>query len=179
MSEKIPDSTAGPTASGTQIDCDIAQVTARLRAEHKQETRPLQRALDCLTGIVGQPGFAAALTMAMILWVLGNSLSGLIGIKPLDPPPFPWLQGTITAGAFYVALLILTTQVRKEELSGLREQLLLELMILNDQKSSKIIALLEETRRDDPTIANRDDVEARTMSTPADHHLVVEAIKET
>jgi hypothetical protein len=46
---------------------------------------------------------------------------------------------------------------------------MLELAILNDQKSSKIIELLEEFRRDNPMIADRIDSEARAMSTPSDH----------
>jgi uncharacterized membrane protein len=47
-----------------------------------------------------------------------------------------------------VAILILTTQRREEQLSSQRGQLVLELAILNDQKSSKIIELLEEFRRE-------------------------------
>jgi hypothetical protein len=62
-------------------------------------------------------------------------------------------------------------------LSGLRP-LMLELAILNDQKSSKTIELLEEFRRDNPMIADRTDNEARAMSTPSDHRAVMDTIKE-
>jgi uncharacterized membrane protein len=68
----------------------------------------------------------------------------------IDPPPFVWLQGAITTGALYVALLILTTQRREDQFSTQRGQLMLELAILNDQKSSKTIELLEESSLDDP-----------------------------
>jgi uncharacterized membrane protein len=103
--------------------------------------------------------------------------SGIIGLRPIDPPPFVWLQDAITTGAPYVATLILTTQRREEKLSSQREQLLLELAIANDQKSSKIIELLEESRRDNPTAIDRTDDEARTMSMPFDHRSVLGAIK--
>jgi uncharacterized membrane protein len=102
----------------------------------------------------------------------------MLGLWIVDPPPFVWLQGAITTGALYVAILILTTQRREEQLSSQREQLLLELAILNDQKSSKIIELLEESRRDNPMIADRIDGGARTMSTPSDHRAVMDAIKK-
>ena len=160
------------------IGPDAARATARLRAEHEQETSLLQHAVDRVTALVGLPGFVAALMIAIVLWIAANILTGLFGLRPVDPPPFVWLQGAITTGALFVATLILTTQRREEQLSSQRDQLLLELAILNDQKSSKIIELLEELRRDQPTIADRIDKEANTMSTPSDHHSVMDAIKE-
>jgi uncharacterized membrane protein len=96
----------------------------------------------------------------------------------VDPPPFVWLQGAVTTGVLYLAILILTTQRREEQLSNQRGQLMLELATLNDQKSSKIIELLEEFRRDNPMIADHIDSEARAMSTPSDHRAVMDAIKE-
>jgi uncharacterized membrane protein len=159
-------------------DHDIARATAQLRAEHEQETSGLQHAVDRLTGIVGLPGFVAALTVAIFLWICGNLAADLLGYRPFDLPPFFWLQGVVATGALYVAALILTTQRRADKLASHRDQLILELAILNDQKTSKIIELLEEVRRDNPMIANRVDDEARAMSTPADPHSVLDAIKD-
>jgi uncharacterized membrane protein len=114
----------------------------------------------------------------MALWVSGNVVGRLLGLWVVDPPPFVWLQGAVTTGALYVAILILTTQRREEELSSQRGQLMLELAILNDQKSSKIIELLEEFRRDNPMIADRVHNEAQAMSMPSDHRAVMDTIKE-
>jgi uncharacterized membrane protein len=163
---------------GPPADPEAAHTTARLRAEHKHETSLSQHAVDRLTAIVGLPGFAAALTVSIALWVSGNVVARLLGLWVVDPPPFVWLQGAVTTGALYAAILILTTQRREEQLSSQRGQLMLELAILNDQKSSKIIELLEEFRRDNPMIADRIDDEARAMSTPSDHRAVMDAIKE-
>ena len=163
--------------SDVKIDLDAARATALLRAEHKQETSSLQHRVDRLTALVGMPGFVAVLTTAIVLWISLNIRAGIIGLKPVDPPPFVWLQDAITTAALYVATLILTTQRREEKLSSQREQLLLELAIANDQKSSKIIELLEESRCDNPAVINRVDDEARTMSTPFDHRSVMGAIK--
>jgi uncharacterized membrane protein len=63
-------------------------------------------------------------------------------------------------------------------LASHHEQLTLELAILSEQKSAKIIALLEELRQDHPEIRNRVDKEAAAMSAPADPHSVLEAIKK-
>jgi uncharacterized membrane protein len=96
---------------------EAARTTAQLRAEHKRETSRSQHAVDHLTSIVGLPGFAAVLTISIILWVSANVVAKLLGIWVVDPPPFVWLQDAVTTGALYVAILILTTQRREEQLS--------------------------------------------------------------
>ena len=81
--------------------------------------------------------------------------------------------------ALYVTVLILTTQRREDQLAGYREQLTLELAILSEQKSAKIIALLEEMRRDSSSLTNRVDEEAVAMAVAADPQAVLDAIKES
>jgi uncharacterized membrane protein len=55
----------------------------------------------------------------------------------------------------------------------------LELAILSEQKTAKVIQLLEEFRRDNPMIRDRVDYEAEAMAQPADPQSVLAAIKET
>lgn len=97
----------------------------------------------------------------------------------LDAPPFNWLQGGAGVLALYITVLILTTRRRENELSELREQLNLELVITNEQKTAKVIQLLEELRRDMPQVKNRVDAEAVAMAQPANPEVMLEAIKET
>ncbi|KAB7739163.1 DUF1003 domain-containing protein [Parvibaculum sedimenti] len=157
---------------------DIALATARLRSEHEQETSGIQRAVDRLTAIVGRPSFVAILTLAILSWMVGNFLAGFLGFTEIDPSPFVWLQGALNTVGLYIAALILSTQRREDQLSSQREQLILELAILNDQKASKIIQLLEEGRRDNPSITDRVDEQALAMSTPSDPHSVLQGIKD-
>ena len=58
-------------------------------------------------------------------------------------------------------------------------QLTLELAILSEQKTAKVIELLEEVRRDNPLIQDRVDQEAEVMAQPADPKSVLNVIKET
>jgi hypothetical protein len=51
------------------------------------------------------------------------------------------------------------------------------LAILSEQKSTKIIQLLEERRRDSPHLIDRLDHEAPAMSASADPQAVLDAIK--
>ena len=58
------------------------------------------------------------------------------------------------------------------------EHLTLELAILSEQKTAKIISLLEELRVDHPDIHDRIDDEAAAMSAPTDPRSVLETIKK-
>ena len=102
-----------------------------------------------------------------------------LGYRPLDPPPFPWLSGAASLASLYLVVLILTTQSRDDRLTQRREQLNLELAILSEQKTAKVVALLEELRRDSPAVRDRVDKQADVMARPADPQSVIDAIKET
>ncbi len=152
---------------------------ARLHADHHQQATSLQRSVDRLTALMGQPRTIGVITVVVALWLLANLLAPALHLQPFDPPPFPWLATLAALAALYVTVLILSTQRREYQLTELREQLTLELAIVNEQKTAKAIQLIEEMRRDDPLLRNRVDEEADAMAIPANPDSVLEAIKET
>jgi uncharacterized membrane protein len=156
---------------------DTVRAIARLRNDHDMRATSFQRNLDRITANVGSPGFVVVLTVLVVTWVAVNCFLLALGGEPIDGPPFIWMQGAIALAALYMTVLILTTQRRENELASHHEQLTLELAILSEQKSAKIISLLEELRKDHPEIRNRVDKEAAAMAAPADPHSVLEAIK--
>ncbi len=158
---------------------ETVQAVARFHAAHEAEASPLQRLIERVTRRAGRPAFIALLTGVVASWIALNLGLMAFGRTPIDAPPFFWLQGAVTLAALYMTVLILTTQRREDKLSGLRDQLTLELSILSEQKSAKIIGLLEELRRDDPSISDRPDEDADALSTPADPHDVLAALKNT
>ena len=158
---------------------DTVQAVARFHSAHEEEAGGLQRAIERLTRRAGKPAFVAVLTVSVVSWIALNLGLMAFGRQPLDEPPFIWLQGAVALTALYMTVLILTTQRREDKLAGLRDQLTLELSILGEQKSAKIIGLLEELRRDAPNISNRADEHADALSTPADPNAVLDALKDT
>lgn len=166
---------AAPTLPA-HID-DMVGAIARLHADHQSQATRLQRLIQKLTVYVARPSFIAILTIVMAIWIASNLALLGSGHQPWDAPPFAWLQGVTGAGALYIAILILSTQRRDDELASHREQLMLELVILSEQKTAKIIELIEELRRDDPHIRNRLDDEATALSAPAEPQAVLKAIK--
>jgi uncharacterized membrane protein len=161
----------------SELTASIAQATAHIKAAHKEETSRQQKWIDRFTALIGRPAFVITLATLLLTWIAANVVATHLGRRAIDPPPFFWLQGTITMGTWLVASLILMTQRREDQLTSHRMQLVLELIISNDQKCSKVIELLEEARRDNPAVADRIDDQAAAMSEPSDALAVLKAIK--
>jgi uncharacterized membrane protein len=138
---------------------------ARLHAEHHRNATP--------------PQFIGVLTVIAASWISLNLLAGALGYRAIDSLPFSELGGAVSLVSLYIVVLILATQRREYQLAQLREQLTLELAILSEQKTAKVIQLLEESRRDNPLIRDRVDQQAEAMAQPADPKSVLDAIKET
>jgi uncharacterized membrane protein len=152
---------------------------AQLHARHHQNATPLQRVVDRTTDLLGRPRSIGVLTIIAAGWISLNLLAAALSYRPIDPPPFPGLGLAVSLVSLYIVVLILVTQRREYQLAQLREQLTLELAILSEQKTAKVIQLLEESRRDNPLIRDRVDQQAEAMAQPADPQSVLDAIKET
>lgn len=155
---------------------EAAQVISRLHAQHERRATRVERLFDRLTSSVARPSFIGRLTLFVCLWAAANSILASEHRPPFDALPYNLLQGILTVAAVGLTSLILTTQRRADELANHREQLMLELAILSEQKSAKIIDLLEELRRDSPNLPSRTDQLAQEMSTPVDPDVVLRAI---
>jgi uncharacterized membrane protein len=158
------------------IEATVAAIK-RLHSEHHEQATPSQRFAERLTATVGQTKFLGWLTIIVVGWIGFNLVIIVAGSRPFDAPPFAWLATAVSLGALYMTVLILSTQRRDDELADQKEQLFLQLAVLADQKSAKIIELLEEMRRDHPGIRDRVDDDAQSMSKPADPQAVIDAMK--
>jgi uncharacterized membrane protein len=151
---------------------------AELRADHRRRSTPLERLADRLTGLFGRPFIIVILTICVAAWIGGNLLAQHLGFRPADPPPFFWLEAVVSLASLYLVILVLASQRREDELEQRRELLGLELAILSEQKTAKVIELLEEFRRDSPHLPDRIDGEAERMATPADPQSVISDLTE-
>ena len=158
---------------------DGVRSITQLRDEHLNATPLAQRLVEMIVDAVGRARSIAILTLVVALWIGGNLVAMALGLKPADPPPFSWLQGGVSLVALYTTILILTTQRHDDEMALRREHLTLQLSLLSERKSAKIIELLEEMRRDSPHLSNRLDQQADEMARPADPASVVNAMDES
>ena len=160
------------------IEEAIRSIT-RLHAAHYEGITPLQRTLRQLASLLGNPWAVGGVTAIAVGWALVNLLAEPLGFRPFDPPPFVWLGHAVSLGSLYMVVLIYATQRHDDRLTRLREQLTLELALLGEQKTAKVIQLLEELRRDTPQVHDRVDRQAEAMAEPVDPQRVIERIKET
>jgi len=73
--------------------------------------------------------------------------------------------------------VILITQNRQGKLAERREHLELQMSMLTEQRTAKIIDLLEELRRDMPSVRNRVDLEAEALTKTVDPHEVLATLE--
>ena len=138
-----------------------------------------QRLIELLTARLGRPVALYAAALALVLWALTNAIVAGTGGRAPDPPPFHGLQGVVTVAGFILTAMVLITQQRQTRLFERRAQLDLHVNLLAEQKTAKLVALLEELRRDLPSVPNRPDAEANAMAQAADPHAVLEALEQS
>ncbi len=151
---------------------------AELHARHHRRATPVERVVDRSVRLMSRPRFVGYLTLFILFWVALNAALATRG-RAFDLFPYPLLQDAGSALGLYLTILILVRQRRDDEIGQAREQLTLELAILAEQKSAKLIGLMEELRRDNPLLPNRIDREAEALAVPADPQAVLDAITDT
>lgn len=164
-------------AESDQISQNIGAVVDFYTREDEKISGP-QRLLENVSDFIGRPVFLGLILLFVALWiVLGALLRGL-KIVDFDPPPFIWLQGIVSLGAFLVATAVLIKQNRFAKLAEQREHLDLKVTLLTEQKVAKLIDLLEELRRDLPNVKDRNDPEAAALKQSLSPDQVLAALDE-
>jgi uncharacterized membrane protein len=158
---------------------ETLQAIGRLHAEHHASATRYQRVVQYMTSLLSRPRFLLGLSLLIGAWMASNLLAAALGRAPFDPPPFEAVSCFASVAALYLVIIVLTTQSRDDLLAQRRELLMLELAILAEQKTAKAIELLEELRRDIPSVRDRVDSQADIMARPADPQSVVDAIHGT
>jgi uncharacterized membrane protein len=159
------------------IDQNIESVVALQRREWDQASTS-QRRVERISRVIGRPVFLVGLLLFVALWIVFNSLMPSWGLKPLDPPPFPWLEGSLTLVALLMTTIVLIAQNRQTKLEQQHTHLGLQVNLLTEQKVTKLIHLIEELRRDLPMVKNRDDPQAAALQESPNASVVLSAIEE-
>lgn len=185
MNAKIPPSPAASADAPQQSskpDLDpIGQNIENISAFYLREEQNLthsQRALETLSDSLGRPFYLGAIVLFVVFWILVNVLAQPLGFAAFDVPPFHWLQGIVGLGAFLAMIVVLIKQNRLAKLEERRAHLELQVNLLTEQKTTKLINLIEELRRDLPMIKDRHDPEAAAYQQPTDPESVLAALNE-
>ena len=152
------------------------ETISSLQAHEANNVTTHQQILESIALFFGRPTFLYLLLFLFSIWIGANSLDPL---KHLHLPRFRWTDDGLSAASMLISTGVLIRQIRQENLAEQRSQLMLHLNLLVEQKTAKIISLLEELRTDLPNVNNRHDAEAHMMKEVADPIAVLEALQET
>jgi uncharacterized membrane protein len=164
-------------ASRDQISQNIETILAFYTREEKKISRA-QRVLENISRFAGRPLYLVLILLFVALWILANVVARGYGMAVFDPAPFFWLQGVVGLGALLTATVVLIKQDRLAKLEERRADLDLQVNLLTEQKTTKLIELIEELRRDLPMVKNRHDPKAAALQQPTDPHQVLAALDE-
>jgi uncharacterized membrane protein len=177
MSQTSEDAACPPQVPEHINDTIIAM--SKLHAAQKRAAQPVQKKIARAIAALGRPAVLLILTAIIAGWIGVNLTLMALGRTPPDPPPFAYLDDAASLAALYLATTIVITQRHEDTMATCRDQLTLQLALLADQKSAKIIRLLEELRHNDPDQSSDPDHEAEAMAKPADPEAVMAEIKAT
>jgi uncharacterized membrane protein len=166
-----------PAKAPDPITQNIESIATFYKREHQKVTWP-QRIVEAVSNIVGRPIFLGCIVLFVSLWILANVVLRQLGMAAFDPPPFFWLEGIVGLWALLITTVVLIRQERLARLEERREHLDLQVNLLTEQKTTKLIHLLEELRRDLPMVKNRHDPESEAMQQPTDPHRVLAEMDE-
>jgi uncharacterized membrane protein len=171
-SKPPPASEAVPASISQNIEA-IADYYKR----EEQKTGRAQRLLEHIGAGIGRPMFLGVGLSFVAVWILVNLMAPRIGVPAFDPPPFSALQGIVSLSALLITTIVLIGQNRLAKLEQLRGQLELQVNILTEQKTTTLIRLLEELRRDLPMVRDRHDADAATLQVPTDAKQILTALE--
>lgn len=170
-----------PPYSSDAVPASISQNIEALGDYYKRQERHVGRAqwlLERVGDIIGRPVFLGIILVFVGLWMLLNVLAARIGMVAFDPPPFVTLEAIIALAALLITTIVLIGQNRLAKLEQRRGQMELQVNILTEQKTTTIIRLLEELRRDLPMVRDRHDSDAATLQVPTDATQILTALEK-
>lgn len=160
----------------SSVSENIDTITAFYQRHEERMSLP-QTLIEKMSVILGSPGYVAASVVFMVGWIVANLVALELGFEEVDEPPFFWLQGIIAVNAFIISTTVLIRQNRMQKLAQHHARLDLQVNLLTEEKTSKIIAMLEALRRDIPGMPSTVDQEATEMARPADAEKVLAVIE--
>ena len=163
-----------PDPIGQSIETIIA-----LHTEAEKDVSRHQRTVETITGFFGRPAFLYSILLVVALWMSFNSIPRRFSVPRFDPPPYDWLNRSITLSSLLMTAGVLVAQNRQDKLAEQRAQLNLQLNLLSEQKIAKLVALVDELRHDLPQVSDRDDPEAQAMEQSADPQVVLDTLDQT
>jgi len=173
----MPEAATARNERFAQLLQENTTVNDLLRHQAEASLTNLHRPIEQIGIVLSRPVFIITASTLFTLWIFLNLDLKIFAHHAWDEPPFFWLQGLIGALSLLITATVLVSQARQAQLAEQRSQLSLQFALLGEQRSAKIVQLLEELRRDLPNVQNRVDEEAEAMQQPTRPEAILEALE--
>jgi uncharacterized membrane protein len=157
---------------------EAIDAVADLEREATESMSGHQRWIENVTNRLGTPMTVYVIGAFVVVWVAANLVMMQSGLKPFDPPPFAWLEGIVSLAALIIAVLILTTANRVAQIDTARAKLALQINLLNERRTGKLLKMVDDLRRDSPNLPTHEDPEVEQLAEPTNTRDVTLAIEE-
>jgi uncharacterized membrane protein len=137
---KRPKNAAAGQASESATERNI-QMICPLEAASLKERTHLEKIGDAIAIQAGRPWCIIAHAAWFLSWILINS--NLIGIKPFDPLPYPFLTVVVSLESIFLSLFLLMSQNRSNRQAEQRAHLDLQINLLSEGENTKMIQMLQ------------------------------------
>jgi uncharacterized membrane protein len=169
------------TRPAKPVSTAVSQNIEAMEQYYRQEERRVstaQRLLERSSAAIGRPWFLALILTVVAVWILYNLLAPKLGWRQLDEPPFFALQGLVSLVALLVTTIVLIGQNRIALREKKREEMELHVNILTEQKTTKLLHLIEELRHDLPMVRDRPDADTAELRQPTDAAQILNALDQ-
>jgi uncharacterized membrane protein len=157
---------------------DNLELLAMFKDREESQISGVRLLIERISAFLGSPSFFIFAIVFIVLWMLVNGWVAHLGSRPVDPPPFFWLQGVVSSNALLLTVAVLIRQNRMAKVAEHRAHLDLQINLLTEQKVTKILQIVDELKRERTEMLGRPDSEVAEMTKPADAHALMHAIKE-
>lgn len=175
-SSTMPDPNQSPQVLPDAVKENINSVAGYYERE-EANISATQSVIEEISCHFGSPIYLGGFILFVACWIIANVFAKYIGWNQFDSPPFIWLQGIVGLNGVVITIAVLIRQNRMARVAELRAHLNLQVNLLSEQKTTKVIQLLEELRQDSPNVKNRHDPEVETMQMQTDPHAMLNAIE--
>jgi uncharacterized membrane protein len=129
---------AVPEDISDAINSNLDKVSQFARREDAKRS-VLQGAIERVSVFFGKPRFLIGFVVACVAWIVIDFALHRAGYDYFDAPPFSLLQGVVTFVGVLIAMAVLVRQNRLAKVEEDRAHLELQINLLAEQKTTKII----------------------------------------
>lgn len=135
-----------PRARGRPADTDpvgdsVEQLARLIRRDERALSRG-DRIANAMTAFSGSMVFVALHALWFSVWMLLNL--GVFGLPAFDPFPFGLLTLVVSLEAIFLSTFVLISQNRQAQLADHRQKVTLEVDVLAEQETTKLLRMMAE-----------------------------------